>query len=195
MRGDFMSIAENKKFGEKLAFHTAPTLLGIKCGSLISLTTADFTLEAQSELFNSRAEAKGLVTKILCSCGNRTLVFVYNKKLMSARLADKQVQEILMKYGYPENVSIDQCLDILSARIRSHRDFPHEIGIFLGYPLEDVVGFIENKGENFKFCGCWKVYGCEESAKRTFANYEKCRKFLCSRLNEGADIYQALKIS
>mgnify|MGYP003299051700 CR=1 FL=1 len=190
-----MSIAENRKFGEKLAFHTAPTLLGIKCGSLISLTTAEFALDAQAEFFNGKAEVKGLVAKILCSCGNRTLLFVYNKKLMEARLADKQVQEILMKYGYPENVSIDKCLDILSARIRSHGDFPHEIGIFLGYPLEDVVGFIENKGENFKFCGCWKVYGSEENARRAFANYEKCRRFLCRKLNEGADIYQALKIS
>ncbi|MBP1549929.1 MAG: DUF3793 family protein [Oscillospiraceae bacterium] len=190
-----MSVMESNKFGEKLAFHTAPTLLGIKCGSLISLTTADFTLEAQADFFNSKAAVKGLVTKILCSCGNRTLLFVYNEKLMKRRLADEQVQAVLKKYGYPKNVDIDECLDFLSARIRSSKDFPHEIGIFLGYPLEDVVGFIENKGENFKFCGCWKVYGCEESAKRTFANYEKCRKFLCGRLNEGADIYQALKIS
>ncbi len=190
-----MSAIENNKFGHKLAFHTAPTLLGIKCGSLISLTTSEFMLDAQSELFNSKAAAKGLVTKILCSCGSRTLLFVYNEKLMQKRLADEQVQAVLKQYGYPENAGIDKCLDYLSMRIRGSADFPHEIGVFLGYPLEDVVGFIENKGENFKFCGCWKVYGCEESAKRTFANYEKCRKFLCGKLNEGADIYQALKIS
>jgi len=186
---------ECKKFGEKLAFHTAPTLLGIKCGSLISLTTAEFTLDEQSEQFNNKAAVKGLVTRILCSCGSRTLLFVYNEKLMKRRLADEQVQTVLRKYGYPENVGIDECLDYLAMRIRSSEDFPHEIGVFLGYPLEDVVGFIENKGENFKLCGCWKVYGSEENAKRTFANYEKCRRFLCNRLNEGADIYQALKIS
>ncbi|MBQ5319781.1 MAG: DUF3793 family protein [Oscillospiraceae bacterium] len=190
-----MTVSENKKFCEKLAFHTAPTLLGIKCGSLISLTTSEFTLDAQSELFNSKAAVKGLVAKILCSCGSRTLVFVYNEKLMKRRLADPQVQEILTRYGYPENMGIDECLDYLSSRIRGCADFPHEVGVFLGYPTEDVVGFIENKGENFKFCGCWKVYGCEEKARRTFENYEKCRRFLCGKLNEGSDIYQALKIS
>ena len=189
-----MSAIENSKFGQKLAFHTAPTLLGIKCGSLISLTTAEFTLDAQAELFNSKAAVKGLVTKILCSCGSRTLLFVYNEKLMERRLADPQVQEVLKRYGYSESMGIEECLDYLSERIRGSADFPHEIGVFLGYPLEDVVGFIENKGENFKLCGCWKVYGSEENARRTFANYEKCRKFLCGRLNEGADIYQALKI-
>ena len=186
---------EYEKFGQKLAFHTAPTLLGIKCGSLLSLSKNEFTLEFQSELFNNKASVKGLVSKILCSCGSRTLLFVYNEKLMRRRLADPQIQEILTRYGYPENMSIDEYLDYLSERIKSSNDFPHEIGIFLGYPLEDVMGFIENKGENFKLLGCWNVYGCEESAKRTFANYEKCRRFLCKRLNEGADIYQALKIS
>ncbi len=190
-----MSVIENRKFGQKLAFHTAPTLLGIKCGSLVSLPTAEYALDAQAESFNSRAAAKGLVTKILCSCGNRTLLFVYNEKLMNKRLSDPKARELLMRYGYSESMSIDGCLDYLSGRIRSSSDFPHEIGIFLDYPLEDVVGFIENKGENFKFCGCWKVYGCEESARRTFANYEKCRRFLCRRLDDGADIYQALKIS
>ena len=190
-----MTMDENKKFCEKLAFHTAPTLLGIKCGSLISLETDKFSLDTQAQLFNRKAAVKGLVTKILCSCGSRTLLFVYNEKLMKKCLSNQQAQTILKQYGYPENVSIDECLDILSERIRSSGGFPHEIGIFLGYPLEDVLGFIENKGENFKLCGCWKVYGCEESARRTFANYEKCRRFLCRKLDEGTDIYHALKIS
>ena len=105
------------------------------------------------------------------------------------------IRNKLKKYGYPESGGIDECLEHLSGRIRSSSDFPHEIGVFLGYPTEDVMGFIENKGENFKFCGCWKVYGCEQTARRTFSNYDKCRKFLCSRLDAGADLYQALKIS
>ena len=61
--------------------------------------------------------------------------------------------------------------------------------------LGTVKGFIENNGGNFKLCGCWKVYGNVEAAERTFANYGRCRKFLCNKLNEGIDIYQALRIS
>lgn len=48
------------------------------------------------------------------------------------------------------------------------KDFPHEIGLFLGYPLEDVQGFIENRAEGYKCVGCWKVYGDEEYAKQEF---------------------------
>lgn len=190
-----MSVTEYKNFGEKLAFHTAPTLLGIKCASLISLTTSEFELEKHSEQFNRKAVSKGLKSRILCSCGSRTLMLIYNEKQLEKRLSDVSARSLLRKCGYGDELSLDEYIERLAVRIRGSSDFPHEIGIFLGYPLEDVVGFIENKGENFKFCGCWKVYGCEESARRTFANYDKCRNFLRRRLNEGADIYQALKIS
>lgn len=190
-----MSKTEYDNFGHKLAFHTAPTLLGIKCASLVSVSSAEFDLGFHTGYFNRKAASKGLKSRILCSCGNRALMFVFSGKLLGKQLADSAVRSVLSEYGYPENYTLNECLDRLSARICESETFPHEIGLFLGYPPEDVVGFIENKGENFKLCGVWKVYGNVENARRTFSNYDKCRKFLCNKLNEGVDIYQALKIS
>ena len=62
----------------------------------------------------------------------------------------------------------------LIKRMCADEEFPHEIGLFLGYPPEDVRGFIENGAENCKCVGCWKVYGNVEAAKKTFAKYKKC---------------------
>lgn len=190
-----MSEAEHRNFGRRLAFHTAPTLLGIKCASLVGLPFEELDIEQNSEYFNSRAGQKGLKCKVLCSCKNRKQVLIYNESLMKQRFSDPKIRGLLTCYGYQSSFSVEQYLDRLSERIHESKVFPHEIGIFLGYPLEDVMGFIENRGENFKFCGAWKVYGSVEDAKRTFENYNKCRNFLCNKLNEGADIYQALKIS
>lgn len=190
-----MSDRVLNSFGKKLAFHSAPTLLGIKCASLISLSSDEFDVAVQAEIFNRKAVSKGLRSRVLCCCGNKALLLIYSPKLLEKRLADSEARELLLKNGYNSNMNLDECLDLLARRIGEKRDFPHEIGVFLGYPIEDVIGFIENRGCNFKCCGCWKVYGCEERAKRVFANYEKCRKFLCNKLNEGDDIYQALKIS
>ena len=92
-------------------------------------------------------------------------------------------------------MSFEECINRLAQRIRESDSFPHEVGVFLDYPLEDVIGFIENAGANYKLCGCHKVYGDEVKAARTFSNYAKCRNFLCGKLNMGNDIYQALKIS
>lgn len=190
-----MSTNEHNSFAQKLAFHAAPTLLGVKCASLFSLSDAESDIRTNCDYFNHRAIARGLKTRILCSCKNRRLLLVYNEKLLAGRLLEMNVRTVLLKYGYDENFSVDKCLDRLAERITKCGEFPHEIGVFLDYPIEDVVGFIENKGENFKMCGAWKVYGSVDKAKRTFANYEKCRIFLCNKLNEGADIYQALRIS
>lgn len=190
-----MSANEHTNFAQKLAFHAAPTLLGIKCASLFSLSDAEFDVRTNSNYFNERASARGLKTRIMCSCKNRRLLLVYNEKLLGQRLCEASVRAVLEKYGYSAISTVDECLCRLSERIVKSGGFPHEIGVFLDYPIEDVMGFIENNGENFKMCGAWKVYGSVDKAKRTFANYEKCRIFLCNKLNEGADIYQALRIS
>lgn len=187
-----MSKAEYTSFGRKLAFHTAPTLLGIKCASLFSLSSSEFDLDFHSQYFNRRTAAMGLASRILCRCKNRSLILVYSREQLAKRLSDSAVRAILERYGYTSDMTVGECLDRLSERIGESESFPHEIGIFLGYPVEDVVGFIENKGENFKFCGAWKVYGSVENARRTFADYDRCRNFLCNKLNGGADIYQTL---
>lgn len=65
------------------------------------------------------------------------------------------------------------------------REFPHEIGLFLGYPIEDVKGFIENKAECAKCVGCWKVYGDEEKAQKAFDKYKKCERVYRQQWSNG----------
>ncbi len=189
-----MSQEEYFSFNRKLAFHTAPTLMGIKCASLVSLSRAEFDIVGNLRIFNRRAAEKGLKIRILHLCETRCVMLVYNEKKLYARLREKDTAEMLYAEGYAPDSTLEAMLTRLSERM-GHCTFPHEIGLFLDYPAEDVKGFIANNGENYKFCGCWKVYGSEEYAHRTFANYEKCRKFLCNKLNEGCDIYRALRIS
>ncbi len=98
----------------------------------------------------ARQHQKGLQLKILCTCQNRTLVLLYNETLLERQLSGEEQKAILQKYGYPETLSLESKLNRLAERIRHESQFPHEIGIFLGYPTEDVIGFMENKGENYK---------------------------------------------
>ncbi|MCM1529823.1 MAG: DUF3793 family protein [Alistipes sp.] len=189
-----MSKTEYRSFGEKLAVYSAPTLLGIKCGSLVSLSMSEFDLHSHIRMFNRRACGKSLKIKKLYDHNERSLLLIYNEKLMQKRLADDDVKNLLSEFGYSADYSAEEYLDHLGVRLSENETFPHEIGVFLDYPLEDVIGFMENKGGNYKLCGCWKVYGNEEKAKRTFTNYEKCKEFLCTKLNQGVDLYHALKI-
>ena len=74
-------------FEKKLAFHTAPTLLGIKCSNLMSLPLHGFDVDSYSETFNRKAASKGLKIKTLCECSERKLVLICNEKLLKRRLS------------------------------------------------------------------------------------------------------------
>ena len=67
-------------------------------------------------------------------------------------------------------------------------EFPHEVGLFLSYPPEDVKGFIENRAANAKCTGVWKVYGDERQARQTFAKYKKCTQVYCERWQSGSGL-------
>ena len=94
---------------------------------------------------------------------------------------------ILRERGYITETP-ERCIVRLIKRMAEYEVFPHEIGLFLGYPPEDVCGFIENKACNCKCCGCWKVYSDAETAQKTFAKYKKCTEVYCSQYANGKSI-------
>ena len=89
-----------------------------------------------------------------------------------------------------ESTEIKYALSRLKSRIGENNEFPHEIGIFLDYPLGDVIGFIVNQGRNFKCAGCWKVYCDECACRKTFAKYKKCRDVYVRLWQQGRSVLQ-----
>ena len=86
------------------------------------------------------------------------------------------MRAFLMAFGYDCD-DMARCIVTLSRRIHARKssdEFPHEIGIFLGYPLEDVEGFINHKEEGCKTVGTWKVYGDVEQAEASFRRFRRC---------------------
>lgn len=182
-------------FERQLAYHAAPTLLGVKAANLFSYSKTGDELKQLIDSFQKKSVSKNLYIRILCECKNRSLLYVYNSKLLSNSLNNELTRQLLMKSGYSVDSSVDGLLQYLSERIRNNSEFPHEIGLFLGYPPEDVKGFIENKGQNFILCGCWKVYQNEEKARKLFYCYSRCRQYLNTKLNQGLHLNEILKIA
>lgn len=61
---------------------------------------------------------------------------------------------------------------------------------FLGYPLADVIGFIDHKGRDCKCCGIWKVYCNENEARKVFCRLEKCTQVYQRVFANGRNIEQ-----
>lgn len=168
-----------------LVMHCSPTLAGLKSANIFnySFTCADQLL-TELDSFRNALRPKGVSLRILRICGDRALIYVYRRDKVQDELRKPDVFNFLSKYGY-ETDRIDDCIDRLAGRITSQLDFPHEIGLFLGYPLADVIGFIENKGQNCRCTGCWKVYCNECEARKQFAKFDKCKAIYCDLFNRG----------
>ena len=172
----------------------APVLAGLKPAGLFRYETRDCAdLARRVRSWNEQLNGKGLRVRVMKGCArtHRFFVYVYREAQLSAVLADKAVQEFLRQEGYQlpaEQEQTGALLNQLSRRLCCQAEFPHEIGVFLGYPLPDVVGFIENRGQNFTCCGCWKSYGEPAAARRRFDQLSKCTAVYLRLFHSGTPI-------
>lgn len=168
----------------------SPTLAGIKVSNLFSYTLKKGeNIQIQIQRMNTLFNNKGLYFKVLrLNEENRALIYVYRKKQLEKILSEKKIQEFLSEYDY-DNYSVESCMKKLEIHL-TKKDFPHEIGIFLGYPLDDIRAFIVHKGLNYKCVGCWKVYNDECNAQKTFDKFKKCKAVYCRKYAEGFDIFK-----
>ncbi len=173
---------------EYLIHHCSPTLASLKTANLVNMPYNNFDEFTDSiDKWNKEFENKGLELLILRVNDAKALVYVYRKTKLQKDLNKSGVKEFLKENGY-ENNDADYCVKMLRQKLENKKEFPHEIGLFLGYPLGDVVGFINNCGKNCKISGCWKVYCNECEAIKTFTKFKKCRKLYEKLWLEGRSI-------
>lgn len=172
---------------------SAPTLMGIKAASLLSIDRSKIPELFQNVALCNRIFGQlGLRFAVLCECNNRNLLYVYRPALLAEQLQKSEYVELLERYGYPVQEGLGKMLLHLRSRIALCQSFPHEIGLFLDYPIEDVVAFIEKLGADCKLCGYWKVYCDVDRAKACFAQYDACRDYLMDRHARGHSISNLL---
>lgn len=167
---------------------TAPTLAGIKTGSLFPYRYGSRD-EALSELrgLNRRLAPKGLRLLPLRMTANFAMLYLYRPGRLEADLQKREAAVLLREAGYPP-CGETGCIRELRRRLAEREDFPHEIGLFLSYPPEDVRGFMEHRDCGCKCVGCWKVYGDEKAARRKFAQYKRCTDFYLRRNAQGCTL-------
>lgn len=173
----------NAAFEKALVNHCSPVLLGRKPAAMVSLPRG-----LRGEVAAIPAIDEGLAVELLCARPCTDLVMIYRPALLRACLQNHVARQTLRRCGYPVGGGTERMLACLKQRIACHADFPHEVGFFLGYPVEDVTGFIHNKGRGAKCCGQWKVYGSVERALSLFSEYKSCREHLLHYLDQGGSL-------
>ena len=175
---------------ETVVRQCAPTLAGIKTGSLFPCPYDS----RQQLLADIRRMNRVLVPRGLCLLPmrlgqGRALLYLYRPQALRRDLDDDLSCRLLRQAGDPCG-SCGQCVARLVQRLRTEEEFPHEVGLFLSYPPEDVKGFIDHRANGFKCAGLWKVYGDEQTAKNIFEKYEMCSKIYSRQWQQGKSIEQ-----
>lgn len=173
---------------ELLVRHCSPTLAGIKTGSLFTCAVSGkHEMKRCIRIWNHMLTKKGLRVLPLRLINGRALIYVYRPAMLSTDLQNNTAEKLLQERGYSIKTS-ESCVVHLIERLCECEEFPHEIGLFLGYPPEDVNGFIENKADGCKYVGYWKVYGDVKAARKTFEKYKKCTDVYCNQYAKGRSI-------
>lgn len=178
-----------KELENQLALQCAPLLMGIKISNILIVDRKNG--DRVMELF----EDTKISCYMLCETDSRLTFLLYRKEELLGYLEEENVWKAMESFGYHEQ-EISEILDRLAVKyvsyMRKESDFPHELGLILGYPVEDVLGFIEHGGKNFLCSGYWKVYGDVEKAIKTFEAYDQAKETAVKMVAKGMGISNML---
>lgn len=169
----------------QLALQCAPLLAGIKPSNL--LTLRQHSEEEVREVFRDT----DITVQMLCHTAEQTVLLLYRREELLAWLNMPMVRQAMQSFGYAE-LSLDDIFSKVCVHYERYMTdrklFPHELGLLLGYPAEDVLGFVEHGGQDYLYSGYWKVYGNVQQAKETFARYMEAKERLIRMVAAGMEI-------
>jgi hypothetical protein len=170
----------------------SPTLAGIKTGNIFTIDRSLISdIGEEFRELNQCFAGKGLRAIPLKISEKNVLIYLYRPDKLRADLSCKEARDILLSKGYSCE-SVESDIVHLIRQICSQNTFPHEIGLFLGYPPVDVKGFMEDTRKGVKCVGYWKVYGDKEKAEKTFSSYKKCTEVYKKCLSGGRHLSQMI---
>ncbi|MSU03469.1 DUF3793 family protein [Tissierella pigra] len=187
------SLNEEDYIESFIGYMLSPVITGIKPASTITLK------DGRKKFYSFWCQnGKYLLYKynleyiVLQETKESVVLLVYDMNNLCEHLKIEKNHRLLCDFGYNTDFQLQKCLNCLKNRVKSVEDFPHESGIFLGIPYEDVMGFIN--GDECLFKGYWKVYTNDYRHEEIFDLYDKSREIymlnvLNNRKNKIKDLY------
>lgn len=165
----------SNNYEKRLIKTISPVIKGIKSSEIISLPKNEENIESKLELLtNLYNRCYKIEGKVIPYSNNSIKVFIYNKSSLEKILHKKNIKKFLASYGYSMECTTEDYLNILYKKI-SRGSIPSEIGIFLGYPLKDVMGFMGINNLPLTKVNYWRIYGNADISDKLFNNIQKVK--------------------
>lgn len=178
-----------KKLAKQLALQCAPLLVGIKVSNI-------FIVNIEDEQYVKALFKESIISyEVLFKCEKRIVFFLYHKKQLQKHISENRQQHLMKQLGYAES-NLEEIIKQLAGRYQCYmtfkQQFPHELGILLGYPHEDVEAFIKYQGKDCLCSGYWKVYSDVKLAKKIFKSYDKAKQMVLKMVANGMGVQEII---
>ena len=174
----------------QLALQCAPLLTGLKISNLLIVPSDN------ERLVRMLVRKTGISCYRLLRSKGKITFLLFRRMQLEAFLRKGSAEKMLKEQGY-KNLTLGGILSCFQMRYQAYNDgklaFPHEMGILLGYPIEDVLGFIKHKGKNYLYSGYWKVYENMQEKRALFRQYQEAQETLIQLLASGIKMEEILK--
>ena len=200
---EIVKSMDKESLDTQLALQCAPFISGLRMSNLLTVKKdqyADLVRIANKSDWNIKVLAVNKTGRQLWQI--TVTVLVYHEKALMEYLSSPEVCELLINMGYDSYAvgshDLKMLIDTFAHRYSSCRKgeckFPDEMGVFLGYPIEDVEGYIDNGGKNCLYTSYWKVYSNPEEKFRLFNNYEKAKENIIRYLAMGYNMPEVIAL-
>lgn len=175
----------NKGLNEQIAAQCAPLLAGLKLSNLL-IIPKEWREELYVVLRGTRFAAY-----CLTEYDGKQVYLLYRVNELVVYLTRLEVQELLLELGYPGG-ELFSLLQSVSQKYTAHKreraEFPHELGLLLGYPAVDVRGFMKYDGKKCLYTGYWKVYGNVTETVSLFREFDRAKELVVQLVKKGYSI-------
>ncbi len=187
---EMICAMDRQKMELQIVLQCAPTLAGLKTSNLLIVP------KHQEDKARCVLRYSGLLGYRLVYDRHRVVFLVFNRDMLMNYLQQEGVKEFLSSFGYRTDCfgyALKHFQERYDAYVHCRKNFPHEMGVFLGYPLCDVKGFIENCGDGYVLSGYWKAYSNEQEIRDLFTKFDDAKDEMIRMLSKGYSIKDITK--
>lgn len=182
---------DSQRIENQLILQCAPLIVGLRISNLFIVPNRDVRRICMLLRDSS------ISYYIIHRTAEKTTMFLFYPDRLETYFQDSDVRRFLSGMGY-HNFGLREVMFGFCKRYADYRcgteDFPHELGLLLGYPLEDVEGYIRNEGDNALYTGYWKVYAHVAEKCRLFRMFELAKETLIALVNNGVSVPEIIEV-
>ncbi|MGL5648159.1 MAG: DUF3793 family protein [Clostridium sp.] len=180
---DLKNMNTRETLEKYLLFTLAPVISGDKPSSTITLKVEKEEYSIWLDIKEEFLEASNLKEVSLRENEKAIIILIYNEENLLNCLNENRSKKFMENLGYNLNLRLENNLIRLIERYEEYH-CPHELGIFLGIPLDDVQDFMECTNKKCLLCGYWKVFNDYEKSKSVFDRYDNSKIIMIDIIND-----------